>query len=110
MSNIKKRDDEKAQWLIVGILFTVTLLGIDFWYSSYSQMAGVVKVILYIAHTILAVLWLVAMVKFKDPNYEVARKYIVYLAVLLSLIVAIHHATVKEDKHVIIDSRENSLR
>jgi hypothetical protein len=110
MANEKNRDDEKKQWLIIGILFTGALLGIDFFYSSFSDMAGIAKVVLGIAHAVLALLWIVSMVKFNDPNFDGVRKYIVGLCALLALIIGIHHATVKEDKQVIIDSHENSLR
>jgi hypothetical protein len=106
MSNQKTRDDEKGQWLIVGILFTGFLLGIDTWYSSYSQMAGFARMLLYVAHGVMAFLWWVAMIKFKDPNYDVVRKYIVGLSVLLALIIGIHHAVTIEDKAVIDDSNK----
>ena len=110
MANEKNRDDEKASWLIIGILFTGALLAIDIWYSSYSQMALIAKVLLGIAHGALVFMWFIVMIKFNDPVYDVVRKYIVYLCVILALIVGIHHATVREDKQVIIDSHENSLK
>jgi disulfide bond formation protein DsbB len=110
MSVQKKRDDEKAQWLIVGILFTGFLLVIDIFYSSFGEMAGIAKVLLGIAHAALAVMWIAVMVKFNDPKYDIVRKYVVGLSVVLSLIIGIHHAVVKENKQVLIDSHENSLR
>jgi disulfide bond formation protein DsbB len=106
MANEKKRDDEKGQWLAVGILFTGFLIGLDIWYSSYSQMAGMARWGLYVAHIILAFAWVIAMVKFKDPAYDVVRKFIVGFSILLSLIIGIHHATTVEDKAVIDDSNK----
>lgn len=106
----KKRDDEKGHWLAVGILFTVFLFVIDIWYSSYGQMAGIAKVLLILAHIVLGGLWFVVMAKFNDPVYDVVRKFIVGLSVILSLIVGIHHASSKEDKQVIIDANENKLK
>lgn len=110
MANGKMKDDEKRNWLIIGVLFTGVLLAIDLFYSSFSQMGGIAKVLLGIAHAVLAVLWVIAMVKFKDPEFDVYRKYVVYLCVAIALIVGIHHATAREDEQVIIDSHENSLK
>jgi hypothetical protein len=110
MSNGKHRDDEKAHWLIIGILFTGALLGIDIFYSSFAEMGLIAKILIGVAHGGLVVLWFIAMAKFKDPNYDVYRKYIVGLAIILALIVGIHHASSIEDKQIIIDSKENSLR
>lgn len=110
MTNQKKRDDEKRNWLIVGILFTGLLIGFDFGYSSYSEMAGIAKVLLGIGHGALVFMWFIVMIKFNDPNFDVYRKYVAGLAVALTLIIGIHHAVVKEDKQVLIDSKENSLR
>lgn len=106
---MKKRDDEKAHWLIIGILFSAALLAVDFWYSSFSQMAGIVKVLIILAHCGLGLLWVGAMAKFNDPNFDGLRKVIVWLSVILILIVGIHHATVREDQQVIEDSRAGSL-
>ena len=110
MANEKNRDDEKAIWLIIGILFTGVLVGLDLWYSSFTQMALFAKVLIGIAHGVLAILWFLVMAKFKDPNYDVYRKYIVGLSVVLSLIVGIHHAVVRERNQVSIDAKENSLK
>lgn len=106
----KKRDDEKGQWLAVGILFTGFLIAIDIWYSSYGQMADFARWLMYIAHAALGFTWVVAMVQFKDPGYDVIRKYIVFVSVVLSLVVGIHHAVAREDKQVIIDSKENAAK
>lgn len=106
----KKRDDEKGQWLAAGILFSGFLIAIGIWYSSYSQMGSIAKVLLGIAHAVLVGMWVLVMAKFNDPVYDVVRKFIVGLSVILSLIVGIHHATCREDKHVIIDSNENRLK
>lgn len=109
MSN-KKRDDEKATWLIVGILFTAFLLGIDIFYSSFGLMATAAKWGLGIAHVGILLLWVVVMVKFTDPNFDYLRKWLVWLCVILSLIIGIHHAIAREDEQVIIDAHENSLK
>jgi hypothetical protein len=110
MPNNKMKDDEKRNWLIIGILFTGFLLAIDICYSSFGLMAGIAKVLLGIAHAVLAILWVTVMAKFKDPNFDFIRKYVVYLSVTLALIIGIHHAVAREDKQVIIDSHENSLK
>lgn len=106
----KRKDDEKKQWLFVGILFTSVLIGMDFKYSSYGQMSDALQWIVVILHAALIIAWSTAMIKFNDPNYEVARKIVVGLCVLLGLVVGIHNATSVEDKQVIIDSRENALK
>lgn len=110
MTTRKRKDDEMLIWLIVGGIFTLFLIGIDIWYSSYSQMALMGRTALYIAHAFLAGLWAIAMKKFDDPNYEVVRKYIVYVAVIISLTIGIHHALNVEDKQVLIDSHENATK
>lgn len=102
----KKRDDEKLHWLLVGVLFTAFLLFIDWKYSSVSEMVPVVRWIVYIGHAALILLWLLVMVNFKDPNFDYLRKCTFVVAVGLSLLVGIHHATSREDKQVIIDSNE----
>jgi hypothetical protein len=110
MANNKMKDDEKRNWLIIGILFTGFLLAVDICYSSFGQMAVIAKVLLGIAHAVLAILWVIVMAKFTDPNFDFCRKYVVYLSVTLSIIIGIHHATVREDKQVLIDAHENSLK
>lgn len=102
----KTRDDEKLHWLLAGGIFTVTLILIDIFYSSISEMATSLRWIVYIAHAALILLWLLVMSNFKDPNFDYLRKYTLAVAVGLILLVGIHHATSVEDKQVIIDSNE----
>lgn len=106
----KKRDDEKLHWLLAGGIFTVTLILFDIFYSSISEMATVLRWLVYIAHAALILLWLLVMVNFNDPNFDYLRKYTMYLAVGLILLVGIHHATSVEDKQVIIDSNEAKVK
>ena len=104
------KDDEKLIWLIIGFLFTGALIGMDIYYSSFSQMSGALMWIVSILHLFLVAAWVIAMVKFNDPNYEATRKIVVGLCVILGLIVGIHHATSREDKQVIIDSKEAAAK
>jgi len=110
MTATKQKDDELLIWVIVGSIFTIFLLVIDFFYSSVGGMALVAKICIGIGHAILAYLWVVSLANWKDPNYDVIRKCVVYVAVILALIVGIHHATSREDKQVIIDSHENAAK
>lgn len=104
----RKKDDELLIWLIVGGLFTFFLLGIDIWYSSYHQMDKFYCWLIVFLHFILVVGWINTIATFGDPNYEWIRKFVCVLALGLSLMVGIHHATAREDKQVTIDSKENA--
>lgn len=104
------KHDEKLIWLIVGFLFTGALIGMDIYYSSFGQMSNGLQWVVGALHVGLVVAWITAIVKFTDPKYDVARKIVVGLCVVLGLIVGIHHATSVEDKQVIIDSKENAVK
>lgn len=107
---MSKKDDEKLMWLLVGCLFSGALIGMDLLYSSFGKMSNALQWITGILHALLVVTWVIAMVKFKDPNYDSARKMIVGLCVVLALIVGIHHASSVEDTQVIIDSQQNAAK
>lgn len=107
---MSKKDDEKMIWLIVGGLFTLMIIAADLFYSSYSQMPNAFKWVVIVLHAGLAIAWIVSLVKFTDPNYDPVRKIVLALCVVLGLMVGIHHATVKEDEQVIIDSQENAAK
>lgn len=105
-----KQDGELSSWLIAGGLFTLTLVGIDIWYSSYATMALPLKWALISVQAGIAVSWVFEMLNFNDPNYEFIRKTICILSVLVALVVGINHAVAREDKQVIIDSKENAKK
>lgn len=102
----KKRDDEKGIWLLVGGIFTVFLMIVDFFYSSFDEMAFIAIIGLWIAHIAISGGWIISMAKFKDPNYDFVRKIVVVLSVVTSFIVGMHHAISVEDKQVIEDSNQ----
>ena len=106
----KKRDDELLTWVIVGIIFTGGLAFMDFAYSSVNEMAFIARAAIWIGHALLSVLWVLSLTQWKNPNFDVTRKGVVALSVILSLIIGIHHATVREDQQVIIDSKENAAK
>jgi hypothetical protein len=105
-NTVKPKDDEMKVWLGIGILFTIFLLVIDFFYSSVNSMALVARIGVYALHAAISVCWLVTMAKFNDPAFDNFRKYVVYLCVLTALIVGIHHSLAVEDKSVIDDSNQ----
>ena len=105
-----KQDGELSTWLVVGGLFTLFMLGIDIWYSSYGTMAVGLKWAMIIVQVVIGVLWVVEMFNFNDPNFEVMRKAICILCVIVSVIVGINHAVAREDKQVLIDSKENAIK
>ena len=88
-----KQDGELSIWLVVGLLFTLTLIGMDIWYSSFAEM-GFFKWIVYGLHCVLGAFVIITFIQFNDPNYDKVRKWVVYLSVVLMLIVGIHHALV----------------
>mgnify|MGYP001603141482 CR=1 FL=1 len=106
----KKRDDEKLHWLLAGGLFTALLIGLDIWYSSYSIMHWLFGGGLILGHLILSVLWIGVMIKFNDYGFDYLRKFTVWVSIILALVVGIHHATAREDKQVLIDSKENKAK
>lgn len=105
-----KKDDEMSKWLIGGAIFTLTMLGIDWFYSSFELMHPVIRWSLYVVHAIVSLMWMITFAKFKDPDYDFVRQLIVIVTVLVSLGVGVHHATAREDKQVIIDSKENAAK
>lgn len=107
---VKRKDDEKLIWLIVGFIFTGVLIGMDMYYSSYDQMPDAFKWVVIVLHVGLIAGWVASLVKFNDPNYEPVRKIVVALCVVLALMVGIHHAVTVEDNQVIIDSQENAAK
>lgn len=106
----KRKDDELEIWAIVGGIFTVFLLIIDFFYSSVNQMAGIARIAIWIGHGLVSFGWIISLAKWKDPAYDDVRKAVVAACVALSFIIAIHHATETEDKQVIIDSQQNAAK
>lgn len=106
----KRKDDELEVWVIVGAIFTLFLLAIDFFYSSVNQMALVARMLIWIGHGLVSLGWIISLAKWKDPAYDEFRKGVVYLCIVLSIIIGIHHATAKEDQQVLIDSKENSAK
>lgn len=95
-------------WLIGGGLFTLTLIGFDVWYSSYDSMEGFLKGIIIALQAVVAIGWVVEMINFNDPNFDWLRKGIVWCSIIAILLVGLHHATHREDKQVLIDSKENA--
>lgn len=106
----KKKDDELSKWLIVGGLFTLTLLCVDIWYSSFGSMKPILRMPVYILHGVLIGLWVIEMFHFNDPNYDVLRRLVIAICFVLMLIVGIHHGTERENEQVIIDSKENKAK
>lgn len=105
-----KKDGELSSWLIVGGLFTAILIFIDIRYSSFGLMSLWLRIPLFIAHAAVIGLWVAEMMHFNDPNYDLLRRIVVILSVILSLTVGIHHSLAVEDKQVIIDSKENATK
>lgn len=103
----KKKDGELLAWLLVGGFFTIALIVVDFTYSSVNEMSKVGRAGIWVGHGLLSALWVGVLAYFKDPNYDYFRKAATIVAVILAFVIAIHHATSKEDAQVIIDSKDN---
>jgi len=106
----KKKDDEMLAWLLVGILFTAFLIIIDFGYSSVNDMSKIARLGIWVGHGLLSALWVATIAYFKDPNYDYFRKAATIVALLLAFTIGLHHALNREDKQVIIDSKENAAK
>lgn len=103
-----KQDGELSSWLIVGGVFTLTLIGIDIGYSSYGSMEEFLKGVIILLHFIIGLGWVIEMIKFNDPNFDWLRHGIVWCSVIGILLVGLQHATSREDKQVLIDSKANA--
>lgn len=106
----KKRDDEVLMWAIGGGIFTAFMIIIDWFYSSFDQMPSIVVFLLYFVHGFISLLWIISFAKWKDPNYDVVRKCIVFLCLSVAFCVGVHHSVSREDKQVLIDSKENAAK
>lgn len=106
----KRKDDELEVWVLVGAFFTLGLLFFDFFYSSVNEMALIARIFIWIGHGLVSLGWIISLLQWKDPNYDDYRKGVVGLCVILMLVIGIHHATVKEDQQVLIDSKENAAK
>lgn len=109
-SQKKPKDDERLIWLIVGGIFTALLIFIDFGYSSVNEMSLLGKVGIRAGHAIISLVWVAVMYKFKDPNYDYFRIWLVVVTVVLAGTIALHHSLNVEDAQVIIDSHENAAK
>jgi hypothetical protein len=96
--------------VLVGAIFTIALLYIDFAYSSVNEMAKIARVGIWIGHGVLSGLWMVSLLQWKNPNYDYVRRVILALAIILSLIIAVHHSLSVENSQILIDSHENSVK
>lgn len=105
-----KKDGEKLAWVIAEIIFIGLYIFVSGWYSSYSKMATGLQVLVWVGRIAMVVCVLTSWVKFKNPNFDIYRKATVGIAIVLSLIIGIHHSVNREDTQVIIDSHENSLK
>lgn len=106
----KKKDDELLMLVIVGAIFTLTLIGLDWGYSSVNEMAPIARIGIWVGHGIVSLLWIVVLANWKNPNYDSFRKALIGVVIVLILIIGIHHAVVREDEQVIIDSQENAAK
>lgn len=104
----EKKNDELLTLAVIELLFMGAYIGVSGWYSSLSLMPTGLLVAVWIGRLAMTVCIIVTWLKFKDPNYDKYRWGVVILAAALSLTIGIHHATVKEDKQIIIDSKENA--
>lgn len=105
----KKKDDELPVLTILAGLFTGVLIWIDCAYSSIGIMAGWLQAVIWLAQIGLAAIWVVVFAKWQDPNYEKYRVVAFLFATALMLTIGIHHAIVKEDEQVIIDSHPTAM-
>lgn len=106
----ERKDGEKLSWVIAEIIFIGVYFFIDGWYTSYPVMPDALKVVVWIGRLALAACVIVTWVNFKNPNYEIYRKFTVAIALILSLVIGVHHASEKDTNQVIIDSKENAAK
>lgn len=110
-TKVKKRDDEKAYWLIVGGLFTIILLIVDFTYRNlFGMFIGwelLIGIPVFTLHCIIAVGWYAIMTKFSDPDFDIWRKIVVYFSGIAIILIMLHRSGWLDNKQVIIDSNKN---
>jgi hypothetical protein len=106
----KRKDDELLITSIVMFIFLGTLICVSFFYSSWDAMGWWFKKVIQLCYFVNISMSAVVFIEWQDPNFDKYRKYVCYLSVALILAIGIHHATVREDNQVIIDSKENAAK
>jgi|SRR6478735_722426 len=105
-----KKDGEKLAWIIAEIIFIGLYIFVSGWYSSYSKMTTSLQALVWVGRVGMVACILISWIKFKNPNFDIYRKVTVGIAIVLSLIIGIHHSVSREDTQVIIDSHENAQK
>lgn len=111
MAEVKKDNELRSVILIIGLVFTLPMLIIDFTYSNLGAMfkkpdlwAGIMWVII---HLLIAYVWYLVIKYWQDPNKNLLRVFLIILHVLAIGLTMSHRAGWLEREQVIIDSKNN---
>lgn len=108
----KKRDRELiGVILIIGGIFTLPLLVIDFTYKNFGGMFtgpdAWIGVLWTMAHMFIIAIWTLVIRYWNDPNKNLLRVFLVIMHLIAFALIMGHRAGWLENKQVIIDSRNN---
>lgn len=100
----KKKDDELSTLVVVNGVFSLGVLILDLTYKHIGDMftggdawTGVVAVIL---HAAAAILWVLVIKYWQDPNKDVLRGALLAALILCILVVGGHRAGYLEQSHI----------
>jgi len=108
----QKRDNELLSVvLIIGLIFTLPLIIIDFTYSNLGGMFTAadwgIAAIWMLLHVAIIAGWYVVIKHITDPNKTIIRAFLIVMHILAIGVTMGHRAGWLENKQVIIDSRQN---
>lgn len=111
MPEAKKDNELRSVILIIGLVFTLPMLIIDFTYSNLGGMftghdlwVGILWLLLHIS---IAWGWYLVIKHWNDPAKNMLRVFLILLHVFAIGVTMGHRAGWLEDKQVIIDSKNN---
>jgi uncharacterized membrane protein len=104
MSNIKKRDDEKAITLAVCGLFSGALLVILLTSGNLFEMGFLLSIAALVSIAACAYSWYVLIKNIDDPNYNYWRFLCIAFAIIAIIVIMGHRSGWMENKQVKSDS------
>jgi len=104
----KDRNSELSMIVLLGGLLSLVLIGIDIWYSNWGGMwadqpIGSLAVLI---HLVIVFCWYLTLTRWEDPNFDIARKWLIGLLFAACIGVGLYRAINNEDKQVLKDAKK----